>query len=59
MSRETEDYVKAVAAAVGLPIPAEYLAGTVANFERTATLARMLMDFPLPADVHPAPTYEP
>ena len=55
----TEDYEKATAEAVGLPIPPEYLRGTVANFERSAALARQLMDFPLPMDVHPAPTYEP
>jgi hypothetical protein len=59
MSDETEKYVRATAAVVGLPIPEEYVKGTVANFERSAALARQLMDFPLPADVHPAPTFEP
>ena len=54
-----EDYVKGAAEAVNLPIPPEYLAGTVANFARSAALAKILMDFPLPIDVHPAPTYEP
>jgi len=58
MSAETEKYVRAAAQAVGLPIPEEYLAGTVMNFERSAALAKALMDFPLPADVHPAATYE-
>jgi hypothetical protein len=56
---DTEEYVKAAAEAVGLPIPAEYLAGTAANFERSAALAKVLMDFPLPLDEHPAPIYEP
>ena len=55
----TEEYVKATAEAVGLPIPPEYLAGTVANFERSAALAKILMDFPLPIDVQPAPQFEP
>ena len=59
MSQETEQYVQAMAAAVGLPIPAEYFAGTVANFERTAALAKTLMDFPLPVEAQPAPSYEP
>lgn len=59
MSAETEKYVRAVAAAVSLPIPEEYVPGTVANFERSQALAKALMDFPLSMDVHPAPTYEP
>ena len=59
MSDDTEKYVRATAAAVGLPIPEEYLKGTVANFERSAALAKQLMDFPLAMDVHPAPTYDP
>jgi len=54
-----EEYVKAAAEAVDLPIPPEYLGGVVASFERSEALAKILMDFPLPIDVHPAPTYEP
>ena len=56
---DTEKYVRLTAAAVGLPIPEEYMKGTVANFERSAALAKVLMDFPLPADTLPAPVYEP
>jgi hypothetical protein len=55
----SEEYVKELAATVALPIPGEYLAGVVLNFERSAALAKVLMDFPLPMDVHPAPIYEP
>lgn len=55
----TEDYVKEVAATVALPIPAEYLSGVVLNFERSTALAKILLDFPMPMDVHPAPNYEP
>ena len=55
----TEDLVKATAEAVALPIPPEYFAGVVMNFERSAALAKILLDFPLPMDVHPAPKYEP
>jgi hypothetical protein len=54
-----EKYVQAAAAAVDLPIPEQYFKATVANFERSAALAKQLMDFPLPVDVHPAPNYEP
>ena len=59
MSEDAKKYVEAAAAALGLSIPAQYVEGTVANFERSAALAKQLMDFPLPADVAPAPTYEP
>lgn len=55
----TESYVKAAAEAVGLPIPPEYLAGVVLNFERSAVLARLLMDFQLPAGTDAAPVYKP
>ncbi|MGQ0651868.1 MAG: DUF4089 domain-containing protein [Betaproteobacteria bacterium] len=55
----SEDYVKAAAEAVSLPIPAEYFAGVVMNFQRSEALAKVLMDFPMPMDVHPAPNYEP
>ncbi len=57
--KDTEAYVRATAEAVGLPIPEQYIKGTVANFERSAALAKQLMDFPLPMDVQPAPIYEP
>lgn len=54
-----ESYVKLAAEVIGLPIPGEYLAGTVLNFERSALLARQVMEFPLPADVEAAPVFEP
>jgi len=59
MSEDTKKYVESVSAAIGLSIPEQYKEGTVANFERSAALAKILMDFPLPIDVLPAPTYEP
>lgn len=59
MSAETEQYVRAAAKAVSLPIAEQYVPGTIANFERSAALAKALMDFPLPVDVLPASTYEP
>lgn len=59
MSAEAEKYVRAMAAQVSLPIAEEHLPGTVANFERSAALAKLLMEFPLSMDVQPAPTYEP
>jgi len=59
MTKDAEAYVMAAAAAIDLPIPPEYLAGTVLNFERSAALAKQLMDFPLPPETEPAPVYKP
>lgn len=56
---DEESYVKAAAEAVGLPIAPEYLAGTVLNFQRSAALAKLVMDFPLPLEVEPAPVFRP
>ena len=52
-------YVKLAAEAIGLPIPPEYLAGTLLNFERSAALAKQVMEFPLPPDIQPAPVFHP
>lgn len=54
---DTETYVKLAAELVGLPIPDEYRAGTLLNFERSAALAAQLMEFPLPPEVQPAPVF--
>ena len=56
---DSEAYVELAAAAIGLPIPPQYLAGTALNFERSAAFARLVMDFPLPPEVEPAPVFEP
>jgi hypothetical protein len=56
---DNETYVKLAAEAIGLPIPEPYLAGTVLNFERSAALARLLMDFPLPPELEPAYVFHP
>lgn len=55
----SETYVKLAAEAIALPIPQEYLAGTVLNFERGAALAKLILDFPLPPEIEPAPVFHP
>lgn len=55
---DNEAYVKVTAEAVGLSIPEEYLAGTVANFERSAALAKQVMEFPLPPEIQPAAVFK-
>jgi hypothetical protein len=59
MTKDAEVYVTAAAKAIDLPIPPEYLPGAVLNFERSAALAKQLMDFPLPPGTEPAPVYKP
>jgi hypothetical protein len=54
---DNQTYLKLAAELVGLPIPDEYWAGTILNFERSAALAAQLMDFPLPPEVQLAPVF--
>jgi hypothetical protein len=56
---DNQTYVKLAAEAIDLPIPPEYLAGTLLNFERSAALAKQVMEFPLPPDIQPAPVFHP
>jgi hypothetical protein len=56
---DSETYVKLAAEAIDLRIPPERLAGTVLNFERSAALAKVLMEFDLPFESQPAPLYRP
>jgi len=52
-----EDYIDAAAAAIGLPIAPEHRAGVVLNLARLESMARLVMDFPLPEEVNPAPVF--
>ncbi len=53
------EYVNQAAAIVGLPIPDDYHAGVVENFERIAAIAQLVLDFPLPDDTEVAPVFDP
>ena len=50
---DTESYVKLAAEAIDLRIPSERLAGTVLQFERSAALAQLVMEFDLPFESQP------
>jgi hypothetical protein len=56
---DTESYVKRAAEAIDLEILPERLAGTVLQFERSAALAKLLMEFDLPFESQPAPLFRP
>jgi hypothetical protein len=54
-----ESYVDHAVAALGLALDAEYRSGVVANFERTAAIAELVMLFELPDTVEAAPVFRP
>lgn len=56
---DPETYVDGAAALIGLPIDPTHRAGVVLNLERIAQMAALVMEFPLPDDVEPAPVFEP
>lgn len=53
------EYVARQALLMDLPLDPEYLPGVVANFESIAAIAQLVTDFPLPADIAPAPVFQP
>ncbi|MBD2462480.1 DUF4089 domain-containing protein [Oscillatoria sp. FACHB-1407] len=53
-----ESYVEQMALVLDLPIAPEYKPGVVDNVARTAAIAQLVLDFPLP-DVEVAPTFRP
>jgi hypothetical protein len=52
-------YVDAAAALIGLPLDSTHRPGVVINMQRIAEMAALVMAFPLPDDVEPAPVFRP
>jgi Protein of unknown function (DUF4089) len=52
-------YVDLAAQLVGLPIPIEHRQAVIENFERIATIAQIVNEFPLTESIEIAPTFEP
>ncbi len=52
-------YVEQISELIDLPIDSEYFPGVVENFATISAIASVLMDFPLPETVEPAPVFEP
>ncbi|NJO39117.1 MAG: DUF4089 domain-containing protein [Cyanobacteria bacterium CRU_2_1] len=42
-----------------LPIAPEYRPGVIANLARTAAIAQLVMEFPIPDDIEIAPIFQP
>lgn len=54
-----EHYVDQMAALLALPIAPDYRQGVIENVERTAAIAQLVLEFPLPEDIETAPTFQP
>ena len=52
-------YADSAATAIGLPLSPDHRPGVVANLEATASIAKPLLEFKLPADVEIAPVFVP
>jgi Protein of unknown function (DUF4089) len=51
--------VDLLAQLMALPLDPEHRPGVIANFERTTTIARLVLEFPIPDDVEVAPIFQP
>ena len=56
---DIETYVDLAAAAVGLAIAPEHRPGVILNLRRTAEVARLVTEFPIPDAVEAAPVFRP
>jgi 1-carboxybiuret hydrolase subunit AtzG-like protein len=52
-------YVAAVAMLIGLSLDPAHCPGVILNLERIAQMAGLVMEFPLPDDMEPAPVFRP
>lgn len=52
-------YIEQVSELIDLPIDPEYLPGVAKNFAAISAIATLVVDFPLPEDIEPAPVFEP
>ncbi len=54
-----EQYVDQMSQILGLPIPQDCRPGVVDNIIRTAAIAQLVLEFPLPMDIEAAPIFQP
>ncbi len=58
-SIDFEQYVDQMAELIGLTIDPTFRPGVIDNFTRTAAIAQLVLEFPLPVEIEAAPTFEP
>lgn len=56
---DAEAYLDQALALTGLELDPAYRPGVIDNLKRSAAIAKVYLDFPLPDDVEPAATYTP
>ncbi|MCF2970720.1 DUF4089 domain-containing protein [Synechococcus sp. Nb3U1] len=56
---DPEVYVDSVAKALQLPLHPDHRPGVIENFARILPIAKLVLEFPLPQTVEPAPTFDP
>lgn len=59
LSFDVEVYVDQTAALLGLTVSPEMRPSVIENFERVIAIAQPVLDFELPDNLEPAPTFEP
>lgn len=57
--KNIDRYVESTAELIDLPLDPEYRPGVIANFEKIAEIAQLVLEFPLPTEIEAAPTFEP
>lgn len=58
-SVDLERYAEQTAALIGLPIPPDCKPGVIANLERTAAIAQLVLEFPLLPEAESAAVFVP
>lgn len=56
--KNIEKYVELTAELINLPLQPEHLPGVVENLERITAIAQLVIDFPLPLEIEPAPKFD-
>lgn len=56
---DIEHYVEQMARVLDLPLNPAYTPGVIDNMARTAAIAQLVLEFPLPADLEVAPIFSP
>jgi hypothetical protein len=59
ISENIPELVDRLSQYLDLPIAPDYRPGVIANLERTAAIAQLVLDFPLPEAIEPAPVFQP
>lgn len=56
---DIDAFIDRTAALLGLPLDPAHKPGVAANLARTAAIAKLVTEFPLPDDVEPGPVWRP